>query len=299
MDQQRRAERGEDRGRLAGPLGVVGGDPDIERFALAHGAVERPHRLLQRRRAVEPVAVEDVDVVESHPLQRLVERGEQVLARAAALPVGPRPHVPAGLGRDHHLVAVGREVLLHQAAEVDLGAAVGRPVVVGEVVVGDAGVEGGPRDRALRLERTVVTEVVPVAEREQRQVETGAAGAPVAHLAVVAVGIGGVGHVLLLSLSRRQYTRSSPTTRRRHRSGVGGPAPQARKTGPTTGQDILVTRSIDATGSVLLIFIPPPPLDSSESICQRARPLYWKSPFHQNLEETRSSGQKTTYDGSS
>ena len=60
---------------------------------------------------VEPVRVEDVDVVEAQPLQRLVERGEDVLARAAALAVGTGPHVVARLGRDDHLVAVAPEVL--------------------------------------------------------------------------------------------------------------------------------------------------------------------------------------------
>src|SRR6202012_1024412 len=97
------------------------------------------------------VGVEDVDVVEVHAGQRLVERGENVLAPAAALAVGAGPHVPARLGRDHHLVAVGAEVFPHRPAEVDLGGTVGRPVVVGEVVVGDPEVEGAAGELPLRL----------------------------------------------------------------------------------------------------------------------------------------------------
>ena len=123
------------------------------------------HRLLQRRVGVEAVAVEDVDVVEAHPPQRLVQRREQVLARAP-LAVGPGPHVVAGLGGDDQLVAVGREVGGQQPAEVLLGAAVGRPVVVGQVEMRDAEVERAADDRALRLERAVVAEVVPEAERD-------------------------------------------------------------------------------------------------------------------------------------
>ncbi len=80
MDQQRRTEVTQNRRRLPRPLSVVGGEADVERLALAHGRVEGAHRLLQRRRAVQPVGVEDVDVVQTHPLQRLVERGEHILA---------------------------------------------------------------------------------------------------------------------------------------------------------------------------------------------------------------------------
>ena len=50
-------------------------------------------------------------------------------------------------------------------AEVLLGGAVGRAVVVGEVEVGDAEVEGSPHDGALGLERSVVAEILPKAER--------------------------------------------------------------------------------------------------------------------------------------
>jgi hypothetical protein len=47
------------------------------------------------------------------------------------------------------------------AAEVGLGAAVGRAVVVGEVEVGDAQIERAAQDGALDVERLVVAEVVP------------------------------------------------------------------------------------------------------------------------------------------
>jgi hypothetical protein len=75
-----------------------------------------------------------------------------------------------------------------------LGGAVGRAVVVGEVVVGDAEVESAARDRPLLLEGLFVAEVVPVAEREDGQVEARAAAAAVLHFALVAVGGGGVSH---------------------------------------------------------------------------------------------------------
>ena len=112
--------------------------------------------------------VEDVEVVDADAPEALVEAGEDVLARTAALAVRARPHVPAGLAADDQLVAVGGEVLAQDPPEVDLGAAVRRAVVVGQVEVGDPEVEGGVDHRPLRRERRRVAEVVPEAEREER-----------------------------------------------------------------------------------------------------------------------------------
>ena len=67
VDQQRRAEPGEDLDRLLGALRRVGADAHVQRLALPHGAVERAHRLLQRSVRIEAVRIEDVDVVEPHP----------------------------------------------------------------------------------------------------------------------------------------------------------------------------------------------------------------------------------------
>ena len=167
-------------------LGRVRRDPDVERLALPHRAVERAHRLLERRVRVEPVRVEDVDVLEAEPLEALVEAREQVLARAP-LAVRAGPHVVARLRRDDELVAVRREVVAEQAAEVLLRGAVRRPVVVREVEVRDAEVERAPRDRADRVERTFVPEVLPEPERDGGQLEAAAPAAVVGH-PLVAIG---------------------------------------------------------------------------------------------------------------
>jgi hypothetical protein len=84
--------------------------PTYSALPWLHGARERAHGFLERRVGIEAVRIEDVDVVETHALQALVEAREQVFARAAALAVRARPHVPAGLAGDDQFVAVGREV---------------------------------------------------------------------------------------------------------------------------------------------------------------------------------------------
>ena len=136
--------------RLARLLRRVRRDARVERAARAHRRVERAHRLLERRLRIEAVRVEDVDVVEPHARERLVERREQVLARAP-LAVRAGPHVVAGLRRDHELVAVRAEVVAQHPAERLLGRAVRRPVVVRQVEVRDAEVERAAEDRAARL----------------------------------------------------------------------------------------------------------------------------------------------------
>ena len=81
----------------------------------SHGRVERAHRLLERRLGIEAVRVEDVDVVELHAREALVEAREEVLARAAVA-VRAGPHVVAGLRRDDELVAERAQVLLAASA---------------------------------------------------------------------------------------------------------------------------------------------------------------------------------------
>ena len=192
VDEQRRAQLAQDPLGLLGARGRVGRHPDVERLARAHGGVQRAHRLLQRRLGVGAVRVEDVDVVQPHALEALVEAGEQVLARAPVA-VGSGPHVVARLAGDDELVAVGRQVLGEDPAEVLLRRPVGRPVVVGQVEVGDAEVERAAQDGPARLQRPVAAEVLPQAERDRRELEAAAPTAPVGHRLIAVLG-GSPGH---------------------------------------------------------------------------------------------------------
>src|ERR1044072_5211760 len=192
MDQQRRSEVPENRSGLASLCGGVRGDADIQRLTVPHGRVESPHRLVERGLGVETMRVEDVDVLEAHPAKALVETRKELLRRAP-LAVRARPHVVAGLGRDHELVAIRVQVDLEHAPEVLLRGAVRRPVVVSQVEVGDPELKSAPDYRAARFKGKVVAEVVPQAEGEQRQVEPAATGPPIPH-AVVAIVCGDVRH---------------------------------------------------------------------------------------------------------
>ena len=187
MDEERRAEPAQDRRRLLRLRRRVRRDAGVERLALAYGGVERAHRLLERRLRIEAVRVEDVDVVETHPPEALIEAREQVLA-GAVVAVGAGPHVVAGFRRDHELVAVRTEILFHEPAEVLLGRPVRRPVVVREVEVRDAEIERAADDRAARVERAAVTEVLPEPERDRGQLEPARAAAPVGHPGIAFCG---------------------------------------------------------------------------------------------------------------
>ena len=190
VDQHGHAHALENGGRLACLGGGVAADAGVQRLALLHGRGQRTHGFFQRGVGVEAVAVEDVHVVQAHALQALVQAGQHVLARAAALAVGAGPHVVAGLAGDDQLVAVGLEVALQVLAKIGLGAAVGRAVVVGQVEVGDAQVKGRAQHVALGLEGRSVAEVVPQAQRDGGELEAAFAAGAVGNLAVVALGLG-------------------------------------------------------------------------------------------------------------
>ena len=121
-----------------GLLGRVGGDPRVERLALTDGGVERAHRLLERRLGVEAVRVEDVDVVEPHPL-RATGRGSRAgtcaspTRRTGRATCRSRPWSRSPARRGTALKSSRRS-----AAEVLLRRPVRRPVVVREVEVRDA-----------------------------------------------------------------------------------------------------------------------------------------------------------------
>ncbi len=190
MDQQRCAQFEQDIHRLAGALRVIRRDPDIERLALPHDLVERAHGFFQRGIGIEAVRIEDIDVVEPHPLERLVERRDQVFARPP-FAVGPGPHLVTGLGRDDQLVAVALEIGGENIAKGFLGAAEGGAVIVGEIEMGDAVVKRRAADIALGLVRRVVAEIVPQPEAHRRQLQPGIAAAIVDHALVTVFG-GGV-----------------------------------------------------------------------------------------------------------
>ena len=59
-----------------------------------------------------------------------------------------------------------------------------RAVVVAEVEMGHAAIECSQHDGALGVERTVVAEVLPQAERDRRQEETTRADPPIGHRVV-------------------------------------------------------------------------------------------------------------------
>ena len=199
MGEERRAKLLEDGGGLARAVGRIRRDAGIQRLALAHRGVERAHGLFEWGLGVEAVRIKDVHVLQAHALQALVEARQQVLARAPNT-VRARPHVVTGLGRDHELIAVAGQVGRQDPAEVLLGRAVRRAVVVGQVELGDPQVERTADDRALALQRDVAAKVLPQAERDRRQLEPAAAAAAVLHARVAVAAVSD--HLLLNSCGR-------------------------------------------------------------------------------------------------
>ena len=109
------------------------------------------------------MGVEDVDVIEAHALQALVQARKQILARAPVA-VGAVPHVVSGLGRDDQFVAIRAEIVVEDASEVFFRRTGRRPVVVRQIEVGDAEIEGAAQHGAAVFEGVHAAEVVPETE---------------------------------------------------------------------------------------------------------------------------------------
>jgi hypothetical protein len=134
------------------------------------------------------VRVENIHIVDAQALQALVQARQDVFARTAALAIRAGPHVPTGLAGDDQFVAVMLEVFAQQTPEVDLGAAIGWAVVVGQVEVVDPQVERCAQQGALGVDRGAVAKVVPQPQGQCRQHQATAADAAIRNRFVAVFG---------------------------------------------------------------------------------------------------------------
>src|SRR5260370_13081906 len=164
MKEARRAQGAQNSRGSAGLVRRIIRDADIECFAAAHNVVERSHRLLKWCLRVGTVRIKDVHIVEAHPDQALVETGDQIFPRTP-LTVGTGPHVVACFGRDNHFVAISSEIGIKNESEGSFSGALRRAVIVCQIKVGDAEVEGTPEDRLTVGYRVSGAKILPKAER--------------------------------------------------------------------------------------------------------------------------------------
>ena len=174
--------KGELRG-LEGPAG----DAHIERLALANNVHQRLKGFLQGSLRVIAVGIEEVDIIQFHALQTLVERGNERFP-AAPVPIRPGPHFVAGFRGDEEFVAIGFERRLHDFAKRLFGTSGRRPVVVGQVEMYDAVVESVVNQRAAFRQRALASEVFPEAERDGRQKDAAFSATAIGWPVLVAVG---------------------------------------------------------------------------------------------------------------
>ncbi|MNW57814.1 hypothetical protein D3C74_356440 [compost metagenome] len=78
MDQQRRAEAGQNTDSLHGLLRRIIGQPDIQRLAGTDRCIQSTHCFFQRRLRVRPVRIKNIHIIQPQPLQALVEAREHV-----------------------------------------------------------------------------------------------------------------------------------------------------------------------------------------------------------------------------
>ncbi|MNE68979.1 hypothetical protein D3C80_1646720 [compost metagenome] len=128
---------------------------------MTNGLGQRIGGFFQRRFGIKAVRIKNIDIIQPEPRQALVEAREKRLFRTAAVPVWAGPHFPASFGGDDQLIAVIGEILFQDMAEIHLGAAGRRTIIVGEVEMRDAEIESLEKNGALRFQRRGITEIVP------------------------------------------------------------------------------------------------------------------------------------------
>ena len=148
-------------------------------------------------------------------------------------------------------VPIRPEVGSHHSAEVLFGRAVGRSVVVGEVKVCDALVEGVPQHLALHVEGTVVAEVVPETERDSGQDQTRLANSAIRH-GVIAIlrrppRIQGVWHTLVVEIDVHAFKLVRPDPPDSPAGGVRPGASTAGESLPVRGCHVVTTSAWMAT----------------------------------------------------
>ena len=153
--------------------------------------------------------------------------------------------------RSDGYVPIRPEVGSHHSAEVLFGRAVGRSVVVGEVKVCDALVEGVPQHLALHVEGTVVAEVVPETERDSGQDQTRLANSAIRH-GVIAIlrrppRIQGVWHTLVVEIDVHAFKLVRPDPPDSPAGGVRPGASTAGESLPVRGCHVVTTSAWMAT----------------------------------------------------
>ncbi len=130
--------------------------------------------------------IEDIDIGEPHALQALIEAGQQIFTRAP-IPIRPGPHIPACFGRDDEFVAVGKEVFLQDLTESFFRRSIRRAVIISEIEMCDAEIEGTAYHGARVFKVVDTTEVMPQPKRHGRKFDATAPGAAVLHGAITLV----------------------------------------------------------------------------------------------------------------
>ena len=164
----------------------VVGDAHVESLSHTYDIYQRLHGFFQRGVGVEAVGIEQVHILQIHPFKALIETGDQILA-GPPFAIGAGPHVVTSLGRDEQFVPIGRERLLHDLAKGLFGRSVTGTVIVGQVKVHNAMVEGVVSHLEGVGKRVHVSEVVPQAQGDFGNLNAAAAASAVADTVGVTV----------------------------------------------------------------------------------------------------------------
>ena len=127
--------------------------------------------------------IENIHIIQMHPLQALIQTGNQVFS-AAVIAVRAFPHIVARLGGNHQFIAVRPPIAIHMHAEITLRFAVGRPIIVRQIKMRNALIKRRAEQLLLHAEGRDVSKIVPQTDRKSGQQQPTAPAAIVLHVLI-------------------------------------------------------------------------------------------------------------------
>ena len=167
---------------------VIVGDSRINRLTGLHNLKQGQHSLHQRGIRIHTMVIENIHVIQLHPFQGGVTACEQILS-GTAISIGTLPHIIACLSANQKLFPIRAKISLVQNTEISLRLSIGGTVIVGQIKMGNAQVEGLPKNILHLLLRIPFSEVMPKPQRNRRKIQTGFPRLSIFH-AIITIFIG-------------------------------------------------------------------------------------------------------------
>src|SRR5690606_36587089 len=122
--------------------------------------IQGHHGLFQRSIRIKPMRIKNIHIIDPHPLKTLIAACDQIFS-ASPFPIRSGPHVITRLGGNHQLITMPAEVFPENSSESSLRTPCRRTVIICQVKMRNAQVEGLVTDCLFVSVSKIVSESMP------------------------------------------------------------------------------------------------------------------------------------------